>query len=91
MQEKKGNMKYNKYIGKWCEFHNIPWHNTHECRSIQSLVSKIKDKESNPDLDPDLENNKRRHIIDVKPIATFTIAIIQPEEDHEEGERLFHS
>jgi hypothetical protein len=60
MQAKKGNVKSKKDIGKWCEFHNNPWHNTDECRSIQSLVVELKDKESNPDLDPDSGNNKRR-------------------------------
>jgi hypothetical protein len=91
MQEKKGNKKSKKDIGKWCEFHKIPWHNTDECHSIQSLVAKLKDKELNPDLDPDSENNKRRQIIDAEPTATVATATIQPEEDPEEGERLFHS
>jgi hypothetical protein len=91
MQEKKGNMKYNKDIGKWCEFHNSPCHNTDECRSIQSLVAELKDKELNLDLDPNSENNKRRQIIDVEYTATIKTTTIQPEEDPEEGERLFHS
>jgi hypothetical protein len=86
MQEKMGNMKSKKDTEKWCEFHNIPWHNTDECRSIQSLVVELKDKESNLDLDPDSENNKRRHIIDAKPTATVATTKIQPEEDLEEGE-----
>jgi hypothetical protein len=60
MQAKKGNGKSKKETGNWCEFHNIPWHNTDESHSIQSLVVQLKDKESNPDLDPDSENNKRR-------------------------------
>jgi hypothetical protein len=60
MQENKGNEKSKKDIGKWCEFHNNPWHNTNECRSIQSLVVELKEKESYPDLDPDSKNNKRR-------------------------------
>jgi hypothetical protein len=63
MQEKKGNGKSKKDTRKWCEFHNIPWNNTDECRSIQSLVSELKDKESNPNSDPDSENNKRRQIM----------------------------
>jgi hypothetical protein len=60
MHAKKGNMKSKKDTGKWCEFHNIPWHNIDECRSIQSLVVELKDKESNLNLDPDSKNNKRR-------------------------------
>jgi hypothetical protein len=40
------------------------------------------------------KNNKRRRIIDAGPTSTVATAKIQPEEDHEEGERgekLFHS
>jgi hypothetical protein len=91
MQTKKGNRKSKKDTGKWCEFHNIPLHNTDECRSIQSLVAELKDKESNQDLDLDLENNKRRQIIHVEPTATVATTKIKPKEDPEEGEELFHS
>jgi hypothetical protein len=91
MKEKKGNRKSKKDTRKWCEFHNIPWHNTDECHSMQSLVVELKDKDSNPDLDPDSENNKRRQIIDAEPIVIITTATIQPEEDPGEGEQLFHS
>jgi hypothetical protein len=34
---------------KWCDFHKIPWNNTDECCSKQSLVAEIKEKELNPD------------------------------------------
>jgi len=37
-KENKGNEKTKKGIGKWCDFHKIPWHNTHECHLKQSLV-----------------------------------------------------
>ena len=53
MHEKKGNGKSKKDTRKWCDFHNNPWHNTDECHSIPSLMAKLKDKESNPDLDHD--------------------------------------
>jgi hypothetical protein len=91
MQAKKGNEKSKKDTGKWCEFHNSPWHNIDECHSIHSLVVKLKDKDSNLDLEPDSENNKGRQIIDAEPTATVATATIQPKEDLEKGERLFHS
>ena len=47
-QEKKGQGKTKKDTGKWWEFHKIPWQNTEECRSKQSLVAEIIDKEPNP-------------------------------------------
>jgi hypothetical protein len=46
--EKNGN-RNTKEIGKWCDFHKIPWNNTDECYSKHSLVAKIKEKELNPD------------------------------------------
>jgi len=36
-QEKKGHKKMKKDTEKWSEFHKIPWHNTDECCSKQSL------------------------------------------------------
>jgi hypothetical protein len=54
-------------------------------------VAKLKDKEPNPDLEPDSENNKRRQIIDAEPIAIVATATIQLEEDLEEGERFLQS
>jgi hypothetical protein len=58
--EMKGNRKMKKNSKKWHDFHKIPWHNTHECRSKQSLVVEIKEKKPNPDLESDSENNGRR-------------------------------
>jgi hypothetical protein len=92
-QEKKGHGKTKKDTRKWCEFHKSPWHNTDECRSKQSLVAEIKDKEPNLDSESDSENNGKRQIIDADPTAIVATATIQPEEptDPEEGEHLFHS
>ena len=42
--EKKGHGKTKMDTRKWCDFHKIPWHNTDECRSKQSLVAKNKSK-----------------------------------------------
>jgi hypothetical protein len=78
-----------KETEKWCDFHKIPWHNTDECRSKQSLVVEIKDKE----LNPNSENTDRRQIIDTNPTVVVATTTIQPEEstNPEEGERIFHS
>jgi hypothetical protein len=48
---------------------------------------------SSPDSDFDLDNNKRKLIIDAEPTTTFGTTTIQPEEleDSKEGESLFHS
>jgi hypothetical protein len=57
------------------------------------MVVEIKDKESKPDSDYDLENNEKREIIDAYPTAIVMTTTIQPKEpaDPEEGECLFHS
>ena len=92
-QEKKGHVKTKKNTRKWCNFHKIPWKNTDECCSKQSLVAEIKDKESNPDSESDSENNGKGQIIDADPTIIVAIAAIQPEEPihPKEGESLFHS
>jgi hypothetical protein len=46
MQPKKGNDNWKKDIEKWCEYRKIPWHNTEECFSKQSLVADFKASES---------------------------------------------
>ena len=43
----------------------------------KSLVSKVKDKESNPDSKSDLENIENRQIIDVDPTATIVTTTIK--------------
>jgi hypothetical protein len=56
-------------------------------------VAKIKDKEPNPNLESDSENNGKGQIIDTNPTAIVTTIAIQPKEptDPKEGENLFHS
>jgi hypothetical protein len=56
-------------------------------------VVKIKEKESNLDLESDSENTGRRQIIDADPTTIVATTTIQPEEptEIEEGEHLFHS
>jgi hypothetical protein len=48
--KKKGNGKSKKTL-KVCDFHKIPWHNTDECHSKQSLLVELKEKESYLDLE----------------------------------------
>jgi hypothetical protein len=63
-------------IGKWCDFHKIPWHNTDGCLLKKSLVAEVKDKEPNPDLESDPENIENIQIIDADPTATVATATI---------------
>jgi hypothetical protein len=50
-------------------------------------VVELKEIEPNPNSDSDLDNNKRRQIIDADPTATVATTTIQPKEpeDLEEG------
>jgi hypothetical protein len=91
--EKKGKVNMNNDTRKWCDFHKIPWNNTDECHSKQSLVVEVKDMEPNPDWEFDPENIENRKIIDGYPTSTIATTTIQLEEpvDLEEGEHLFHS
>eukprot|EP00253_Pinus_taeda_P016290 PITA_16290 len=97
LQEKNNTTKPKKDIGKWCEFHNSPTHNTNECRTKQLLVAELKAFKSNtcsdPEPEPDKGNGKGKQIIDADPTATVATTKIQKNdsEDPEEGERLFHS
>jgi hypothetical protein len=92
-QHKKGNKKSKKDMGKWCEYHKIPSHNTEECRSKQSLMAELKASESeiNSKSESNLEGGK--YIINVEPSATVATTKFQPSEpdEPEEGERLFNS
>jgi hypothetical protein len=80
-------------MGKWCEYHKIPWHNTEECRSKQSLVVELKSSESEVDSDFESNPESEKRIIDVEPSADVATTKVQPSkpEELEEGQRLFHS
>jgi hypothetical protein len=92
-QHKKGNEKTKKDMGKWCEYHKIPWHNTEECHSKQSLMVELKASESEVDSDSESNPEGGKWIIDVEPSATIATTKVQPSEpeEPEEGECLFHS
>jgi hypothetical protein len=82
-----------KDMGKWCEYHKIPWHNTEECRSKQSLVIELKVSESEVDSDSESNPEGRKQIIDVEPSATVATTKVRSSEpkEPEEGQCLFHS
>jgi hypothetical protein len=77
-QEKKGHGKTKKDTEKWCDFHKRTWHNTDECRSKQSSVVEIKDKDLNPDSEFDYENTGKGRIIDTDPTTIVVTTAIQP-------------
>jgi hypothetical protein len=56
-QHNKGNEKSKKDTGKWCEYHQIPWHNIEEFCSKQSLVVELKasKSEANSESEPNQE------------------------------------
>jgi hypothetical protein len=90
---KKGNENSKKDTGKWCEYHKIPWHNTEECHSKQSLVVELKASKSEVNSDSESNPEGGKRIIDVQPSATIATTKFHPSkpEEPEEGERLFHS
>jgi hypothetical protein len=92
-QVKKDTEKIKKDIGKWCNFHKIPWNNTVDCRSKKSLVVEVKASESNAGYDFESKPKKGRWIIDMEPSATVATTKLQTGETDEpkQGERLFHS
>jgi hypothetical protein len=78
-----------KEMRKWCEYHNIPWHNTKECRSKQPLMAKMKAFDSEVNSYSESNPKGGKWIIDVEPSATVSTTKFYPREP-EEGEHLFH-
>jgi hypothetical protein len=80
-------------MGKWCEYHKIPWHNTKECRSKQSLMAELKAFDSKVDSHSESNPEGGKWIINVEPSSIFTTTKLRPSkpEEPEEGECLFHS
>jgi hypothetical protein len=77
-------MNPKKDTRKWCEFHKSSTQNTSECRAKQSLVTELKDFESDAcsDSEPETDkgNDSGKHIIDAKPNAIVSTIKIQKEE-----------
>ena len=76
----------NKDTMKWCEFYKIPWQNTDECHSKQSLVVEIKYSDSDPDsnYEPNATATYNgRQIIDANPTTIVAIVQIQLEDPEE--------
>jgi hypothetical protein len=82
-----------KDTGKWCEYHKIPWHNTKECRSKQSLMVELKAFKLKVDFDSESNPEGGKWIINGEHNSTVATTKVQPSEleEPEEGERLFHS
>jgi hypothetical protein len=80
MKHKKANEKSKKDMGKCCEYHKIPWHNTEECHSKKSLMVEI--KSSNSEEDSNSESNPKggKYIIDVEPSAMVSTTKFHPSE-----------
>jgi hypothetical protein len=61
-----------KEIGKWCEYHKIPWHNTEQYCSKQSLMIDMKASDSEANFDSKSIPEGGKKIIDAKPSAIVT-------------------
>jgi hypothetical protein len=82
-----------KDMGKWCEYHKIPWHNIDEYHSKQSLMVELKAYESEADSDYESNPEGGKRIINFEPSAIVSTTKFHPSEpeEPEEGECLFHS
>jgi hypothetical protein len=78
---------------KWCEYHQIPWHNIEECRSKKSPVVELKASKSEVDSDSQSNLEGGNQIINVEPSSIVSTIKVHPSEleEPEEGEFLFHS
>jgi hypothetical protein len=82
-QEKKETGKRKKDNMKWFDLHKIPWHNTVDYRSKQSLVDEVKAFESDVGSKYESEPERGRWIIDMEPSATVATTKVQPNELNE--------
>jgi hypothetical protein len=70
-------------MGKWCEYHKSPWHNTDECISKQYLVVELKASDSEDDYDSESNPKGGKNIIDVEPSAMVATTKFRPREPEE--------
>jgi hypothetical protein len=75
-QEKEDTRKTKKDTRKWCDFHKIPWHNTANYRSKESLVAEVKSSESDADYESKPELERGRWITDAEPSATISTTML---------------
>ena len=64
-----------KDIGKWWDFHKIPWHNTNEFHTKQSSVAELKASELDLDFDSNWNIGMEKKIIDAEPSAIVATTI----------------
>jgi hypothetical protein len=72
-----------KDMGKWCEYHKIPWNNTKECRSKQSVMAELKDSESEVKFDSKSNPERGKQIIDIEHSAIVATTKVWPSEPEE--------
>jgi hypothetical protein len=65
-------------LERFHKFQKIPWHNTDECHSKQSLLDETKASRLDVDSDSDSELENGKQIIDTKPSVTITTTKVQP-------------
>jgi hypothetical protein len=56
-----------KDMGKWCEYHKIPWHNTDECCSKKSLMVELKASKSEDNFYSESNPEGGKQIIGAEP------------------------
>ena len=81
LQENNNTTKTKKDMGKWCEFHKSPTHNTSDFWAKKSLVVELKASELDAFYDSESKRNKGnekgKQIIDANPTAIISTTKIQ--------------
>jgi hypothetical protein len=69
-----------KDMGKWCEYHKIPWHKTDECCCKKSLVVELNDSELEVDSNSESNPEGGKNIINGEPSSMVVTTKIWPRE-----------